>query len=154
MEDLIPLIIGILWLLYTFYSRGQKKKARREQDPGNRSTQKPSFLEQLLAGEGIQFETEPLEEPEEDIPYEPLEEQMTVAEYREKKYGSPFLDDELSTFKEEGQLQFMEAPMDDESDDGTRQFSPAELHAYAQDFDLRKAVVFSVILEAPYIDYK
>ncbi len=152
MEDLIPLIIGVLWLLYTFYSRGQKKKARKEPYNAEKKADKPTFLEQLLAGEGFQLEADDPDEPLEPIPYEQPE---TVAAYKARKEAkTPFLSAELSDYGEEGQSQFGRVLMEEEEEDENWQFSPLETGMDPDEFDLRKAVVYSAILEAPYIDYK
>jgi hypothetical protein len=155
MEDLIPLIIGVLWLLYTFYSRGQKKKSRKEPASAERTEGKPTFLEQLLSGEGFQFEADERDQPLEDSPYEPFEEPEPTPFYNEKKeQKTPFLRTELSNFREEGQSQFDDDYMEDENEEDSEIFSPLVLELEMHDFDLKKAVVYSAILEAPYIDYK
>ncbi len=154
MEELLPLIIGILWLVYTFYSKGQKKKAPGDSPP--KAKEKPSFLEQLLSAEGLQVSSPEPVDYEEDFPYELEEEPVKAPEKHESR--SPFLRTELSQYQEEGQSQFMEAFYLDEDDVGNEasegHYLSSELKEQTESFDLKKAVVFSAILDAPYIDYK
>jgi len=154
MEELLPLIIGVLWLLYTFYSKSQKKKAReRSASPGNKTNEKPSFLEQLLANKGIQLESpEPLEY-EEDIIDEPFETQETADTKTEEKI-KPFLQSELSEFMGEGYSGFSTAFQDENYLESIKDISTSELSQQLTEFDLKKAIIFSEILNAPYIDYK
>jgi hypothetical protein len=154
MEELLPLIIGILWLVYTFYTRGKKKKAPGDAPP--KAKEKPSFLEQLLSAEGLQVSSPEPVDYEEDFAYELEEEPVKTPEKIESR--SPFLNEELSQYQEEGQSQFREAFYLDEDDAGYEEsegvYSPSELREQTESFDLKKAVVFSAILDAPYIDYK
>lgn len=152
MEELLPLIIGILWLVYTFYTKGQKKKSGSRSTPGEDPTSKPpSFLEKLLAGEGF------LTEPEDDPTLYIDEEELSFAEKVEAARNSkekPFLRTELSGFTGEGQSQFSKAYVDDQKAMAEIYDIPLEGNEIMEEFDLRKAVVFSAILDAPYIDYK
>lgn len=155
MEEILPLIIGILWLLYTFYTKGQKKKSEKQtSSPGHKKRERPSFLEQLLNSEGIQMEPdeeiELLEDPEYMVEEKPVSFESKVKEMR----AQPFLSSELSKFKEEGQSQFSDTFIYDQSDESEMVLSSSEKGQQIEDFDLKKAVIFSVILEAPYIDYK
>ena len=155
MEELLPLIIGVLWLLYTFYSKSQKKKAREgSSPPGAKTKENPSFLEQLLAGKGIQLESPEPVEYEEDIIYEPFEKQETADTETKEKEIKPFLQSELSEFMGEGHTGFTTAFQDEQSFETLKDISVAEPSEQMQEFDLKKAVVFSEILNAPYIDYK
>ena len=154
MEELLPLIIGVLWLAYTFYTRGQKKKSPGQSPSENQERKKPSFLEQLLSAEGLQVGSPEPVEYEEEFDYEAYEEPSPVPLKVEKERISPFLNTELSRFEEEGQLQFREAFALDEEDTSEGYDIPSELRQQIGEFDLKKAVVFSAILDAPYIDYK
>lgn len=154
MEELLPLIIGILWLVYTFYTKGQKKKASDRTSSGVKTKEKPSFLEQLLSSEGIQLGKSSSDDFEEEYYSDQIEEEQEDDIRIESAKPSPFLKEELSTYEEEGQAQFKEAFALDENEDVEVYDIPGELSGHIQEFDLRKAVVFSAILETPYIDYK
>jgi hypothetical protein len=73
----------------------------------------------------------------------------------EKERIRPFLTSELSDFTEEGQ-----SVLEISFDEGLNQVLNNETELVfdtlgdMKDFDLRKAVVLSEILNAPYIDYK
>jgi hypothetical protein len=154
MEELLPLIIGILWLAYTFYSKGQKKKQAPGTSPASTTKKKPSLLEQLLAAEGLQVNAPGREEDENEYIYESFEEPVPVPSPVKSKQPIPFLESELSQFEEEGQAQFREAFALDEYEDIQSHLSPHGHGHELMDFDLRKAVLFSAVLDAPYIDYK
>lgn len=151
MEELLPLIIGILWLVYTFYSRNQKKRAGKQSaSKETKEKSDPTFLEQLLAAEGIQIDAEDPDfyEEEEALP-EPTPEPVV------EKQSKPFLNAELSDYIEEGQSQFSDRIMEQiysksvYDDDLT-----SEEYVDLSGFNLRDAVVYSAILDAPYINYK
>ena len=73
-----------------------------------------------------------------------------------KKTSSPFLKAELSKFSGEGQSQFdrIMPPKGDFDDADEGYFSAIQSDFQSGAFDLKKAVIYSAILDAPYIDYK
>jgi len=149
MEELLPLIIGILWLAYTWYNKGQKKKQGQD-NPQVRKKQEPSILEQILTGQTASFsEPEPVYEElfEED-------ELITDIPDTDEKSTRPFLNAELSNYVKEGQS-ISEETYGNSFD---QLFEEEELVfdqlVDMEDFDLRKAVIYSEILNTPYIDYK
>ena len=147
MEDYLPLIIGIIWLAYTLYNKGQKKKNVKGPNSSERG-KKPvsSLLEQILLGkESIEpqpYETSDsfIETTEENI--EEVEEVVTAQK------SEPFLQTELANFVQEGQPAFFA----EDSLAGLEIFEEKEEEKYIDDFDLKKAIVFSEILNAPYIE--
>ena len=152
MEEYLPLIIGIVWVVYTLYSRGQKKKTRSTPQP-EKANRQPSLLEQILSGQGISI-PEP-EETDADIIYEYEEEpEIIINESVKEKDPKPFLSAELNNVKEEGESSFKnyfgkkKIEMADVEDDYL------DLTEDMKDFDMRKAIIYSEILNAPYIDYK
>lgn len=147
MEELLPLIIGVVWLIYTIYNKGKKKGAKRRQPDGISEEKAPSILEQIFAGsEAFQPQTyEVYEEPEENYL---VEEYIDVESGKEEK-RSPFLKSELADFVQEGQSAFSSS-----DDIFAEEILESESHIEKQDFDLRKAIIFSEILNAPYIGYK
>ncbi|MCD4790317.1 MAG: hypothetical protein K8R37_09980 [Bacteroidales bacterium] len=146
MEELLPIIIGIIWLAYTIYSKGQKKKhAKNPQPSGEKEKSGASFLEQILLGEESPH-PQPYESFIEPIENEP--ERVEVYEEEVKKQEpQPFLREELSDFLQEGQRvsfkkeEFSYIDIEEKS----------EIKKYIEDFNLRKAVIYSEILNAPYI---
>ena len=147
MKDYLPLIIGIIWIAYTLYNRSQKKKNVKRPNSSERD-EKPvsSLLEQILLGkESIEpqpYETSDsfIETIEENI--EEVEEEVTAQK------SEPFLQTELANFVQEGQPAFFA----EDSLAGLEIFEEKEKDKYIDDFDLKKAVVFSEILNAPYIE--
>ncbi len=154
MEEFLPLIIGFAWLAYTWYNKNQKKKQGKDNQPvpGERA---PSILEQLLSGENIKVSDpepvyEEIEELEYNDPYAHLENELPV----EIEKPSPFLNSELADYTEEGQSIFGDTDnnYDELVDDETELVY--DTLGDLEDFDLKKAVILSEILNAPYIDYK
>ncbi len=146
MEEILPLIIGILWLVYTFYKKGKKKEARRHQPVGSEEVKAPSILEQLFAANDVP-EPQPYEmyeEPEDNTYVEDFDE--VVIETNEKQ--SPFLNAELADFVNKGQVAITP------SDNFMMEKEDVENQDNIPDFDIRKAIIFSEILNTPYIGYK
>ncbi len=149
MEDFLPILIGIVWLVYTLYNRAQKKKnAGRPQQAEKKENRSPSFIEQLLMGE----------EPAQPQPYETYEKfdetEPDKIEFDEefpvKEKPTPFLKKELSDFVYEGQSSTYNENILENAVDEIQ----SETKTEADDFDLRKAIIYSEILNAPYIVYK
>jgi len=148
MEEFLPILIGIIWLVYTLYNRGQKKKGRRKPQPvENEGTKSPSFIEQLLMGEEGQA-PQPYEYSEPEVETETIVDEFAET-IKEKRASIPFLTEELSDFVHEGQSVGSGYEIEDSEDE-----KHTEFHLETNEFDLKKAVVFSEILNAPYIDYK
>ena len=147
MEELLPLIIGIVWLVYTIYSKGKKKNARKQSPGDNQEIKAPSILEQLFSNNEI-IESQPYEIYDGPVEDEPLGLQDVVVseQYEESK---PFLKNELANFMFEGQ-----SALSSISDFEKEELKDSENQVEMLDFDLRKAIIYSEILNAPYIGYK
>ena len=107
----------------------------------------PSILEQLFSNGEI-IKPQPYEIYDESIDDE-INEQHDVALSEEDKESGPFLKAELSNFMHEGQSA-IPTSINFVDEDLAKQENQVELH----DFDLRKAIIYSEILNAPYIGYK
>lgn len=146
MEELLPLIIGIAWLVYTIYNKNKKKEAKKQHPVSGGEESAPSIIEQLFTG--VTVPEQPYKEYDE--PFEDgVDEEYDEVVIEPKENPSPFLITELADFAEEGQAAFtrldnvmMEDDLNEED-----QFEK-------EDFELRKAIIFSEILNAPYIGYK
>jgi hypothetical protein len=150
MDELIPILIGVIWLIYTFYSRGQKQKKRPATFAQNRNQTEPtkkesSILEKILLGEEI--ETEPVYE----TIYDQTENRIDPDYLEIEKKQKPFLSEEISSFKGEGKSSF--APKRSSSEEEEEEIKN-ELFEELKEFELKKAVIYSAILDAPYIGYK
>lgn len=154
MEELLPLVIGIIWLAITWYNKSQKKKRAKDSQPSNEKRE-PSILEQIFAGGSV-----PLSDPE-PVYEEILDEELPESIHLNEKRKSPgsFLNAELSDYDFEGQS-ISEDMYETEFETGFDHAFNSENElvfdtlADTEDFDLRKAVIYAEILKAPYIDYK
>ncbi len=155
MEDFLPLLIGIIWLAYTWYSKEQKKKQKASaggtKEP--KVKKEPSILEQILMGQEIK-----LNKPEEHFEYVEEEEEQVYEKPEPVKHmtakSDPFLKSEISKYMEEGESAFQieDSPMYlEEIDEDEHGYFRGAMHGH---FNLRKAVIYSEILRPPYIDYK
>ncbi len=147
MEEFLPIIIGIAWLVYTIYSKGKKKGAKRSQPEGTEKAPITSILEQLFTDKE-ELSPQPYEVYNEDQEGQPIEEYEEFV-FEQEEESTPFLKAELADFKHEGQtaLSPLEGHLIEDNIDENNQ-------AERPDFDLRKAIIFSEILNAPYIGYK
>lgn len=151
MEDILPILIGIIWVAYTLYSKGKKKKNVRQQTTEPQKEERPrSILEQILMGEQIKppqpyadfFRTE-----------EPAHEEIMQEEVSSPKIiPRPFLSEELGSYKGEGQsVSNNYSNMGKTIEEILRE---SEEDFEENEFDLKRAVIYSEVLNAPYIDYK
>lgn len=147
MEELLPLIIGIIWLVYTIYSKGKKKEAKKRPAGEYHEIKKPSVLEQLFSNDDI-ISTQPYEMDDEPIE-DKINEQYEIVVNEEDEEAEPFLKTELSNYMYEGQSA-VAASSNFIDEELAKQESSVEV----RDFDLRKAIIYSEIINAPYIGYK
>lgn len=151
MEDYIYIIIGIIWIVFSVIKGSQKNKKIHNADYEEDIPEKRSALEEFL-GELLP----PMERKE--VTYESYDEE-TIAELSEaipEKYMAySGMNWEESTYDKDssGQVknqhrQLISIPEDDDAlevlDSESTNFNSWEA------FDLRKAVIFSSILERPY----
>jgi len=156
MEDLLPLLIGVIWLAFTLYSRGQKKKNAKPTGGKQAQPKAPSLLEQILMGQQIQVpEPEPYVEYEEEVDdepqpvYQPIEKKETFI-----PVSNAFLSSELFDIDGEGQHAFNYEIEEDEPMDIKDLYDVRKESVLDEDFDLRKAIIYEAVLNPPYIDFK
>lgn len=147
MEELLPLIIGIVWLIYTIYNKGKKKEARKRHSEDSEEKTPSSILEQIFT-RNESFKPQSYDVYDESEDSQLVEEYVEVAQKQEEE-TRPFLNKELADFVHEGQVAI--TPSDAYL---MEQNTDKEDQAEKLDFDLRKAIIFSEILNAPYIGYK
>ena len=147
MEELLPLIIGIVWLVYTIYSKGKKKKAERNHPGRSEEAKAPSILEQLFTDNKV-FKPQPYEMHDEPVESQFVEEYDEDVDEPEEK-PEPFLRTELADFMQEGQ-----SAITPSGNYMKQEKIELENQVEKLDFDLRKAIIFSEILNTPYIGYK
>lgn len=151
MEDFLPILIGIIWVAYTLYSKGQKKKNVRPRTTEPNQEERPaSILEQILMGEQIK-------PPQPYTDYFRMEE-PAVEETQKKEVTPlkltprPFLSEELGSYKGEGQSVSKNYSKLGKTIEEILRENDEEIEEH--EFDLKKAVIYSEVLNAPYIDYK
>jgi hypothetical protein len=149
MEDLLPILIGIIWVAITLYNKGKKKKNTQRPVLNKAEERRPiSIFEQILMGEQIGASKAA------DHFYESIEESFsdaeTVATVPSQTYSRPFLNDELAQFSFEGQS--VSESTGNKTIEEVLQEQEPEFEG--NDFEIRKAIIYSEILKAPYIDYK
>ncbi|MBN3035362.1 MAG: hypothetical protein JW861_07225 [Bacteroidales bacterium] len=145
MEDFLIILLGLAWILYSFYSRGKKRKkaSARKANEAPREKRDPSpekIIQELF---GIPS-GEPVFEPPLDDSYEPEPSFKPKPEETARKM-KPFLDSEIEQYlggRFAGESHFTRV-----SPVGS--FMPESPESV--DFDLHRAVILSEILRAPYI---
>jgi hypothetical protein len=144
MEEFLPILIGIIWLVYTFYTKGKKKPAsKRPASEPRKTSQVESIITELF---GDKIETYDEEQSFES--FDPMElEVEEQEEYVSKQTASPFLQHEINEFVEEGEHVFENNLENDPELESVNIDYKDEI----QEFNLRKAVIYSEILNAPYL---
>jgi hypothetical protein len=148
MEELLPLLIGVIWLIYTIYNRGKKRGVKKQQPANEEEIKTPSILEQLLTGDDI-FEPQPEEFAEESVEPQRVSSYDDEKQEEQKEKATPFLKTELAQYVNEKQQSTVSSTKHIKAEKSISEFEVDQL-----EFDLRKAIIFSEILNAPYIGYK
>ncbi|RLD57249.1 MAG: hypothetical protein DRJ05_10010 [Bacteroidetes bacterium] len=146
MEEFLPLLIGIFWLAYTLYNKGQKQKAKRGLPDGEKKSPISSILEEFLL-EKEESPTIPVYSEElETNPFNGVSEGIKPIGAFQANEPKPVIASELEKYTMEGEHAFSVEELINEDSYGE------ESHFSGEDgFDLKKAVVYSEILNAPYI---
>jgi hypothetical protein len=144
MEDFIPILLLVAWLLITFYSKKKKLAAASQARPpikSNADTGRPKTLEEIILAELGSGEAES-RESEEAQSAEIIEEEVQPAG------GTSFLGYDLSSYSNEAEEalkvneQVVLQPRTEEPETETE---------VEGGFDLRRAIVLSTVLERPYL---
>jgi hypothetical protein len=149
MENLLPILIGIIWVAYTLYNKGKKKNVVRQPQTEMQERKPLSIFEQILLGEEIK-QPQPYADYSEPKEPEPIARPIKI-KTNIKKSPSPFLNEELAGFVQEGQSvsEFFS------HDKTIEEILHESNEGFGErDFDLRKAIIYSEVLNTPYIDYK
>ncbi len=142
-ENLIYVFLTIGYLLYTFLSgRNKKKRKQQRTKPVNKAPRREpqaTSIEEMIrkAMEG----DKPAEKEEVQAPFDapPV---IPVTEQPEKAF-EPFVERPEVVEKPAPELDILDIP-------GALEILPAEPESKPHDFDLRQAVIHSIILERPY----
>lgn len=163
MDDLIYILLGLAWIALAFYRNSQKKKLREQQraqslsqQAGDSQEEKSpgTLLEEILLGEEYEeATTEPAYGFERTDPFESLAGQERMQEPRvttawfEEEYGQKGIDSVEELDLERGKVNIREGIK------STEDLQLVELEVEEKeplDFDLRKAVIYSEILNPRY----
>ncbi len=151
MKDYLPLLIGLIWLGFTLYNKKQKGKSSKAGDVTEK--RRPSMLEQLLLGEQFSELVQPEAEVSETV-YETYDENVNNDEFETNSDDNfdeqtPFLQYELSNIAGE------DTKIVDKNNSNKNKYNEViieeENNSQLIDFDLKRAVIYSEILHAPYI---
>ncbi len=157
MEDLIYILIGVAWVAYSVYSQNQKQKRKRqaesefvdtEESPEIEEKPKPLFEEKFNLESIFNFE----EKKEEylDSPYSEID---VVEEKDNSAYFNPETEG-VSAFKEEkedaAEIENVDEIKKSEANEKLNDIT-LNIAEIIEDFDIKKAVIYSEILNAPYI---
>ena len=149
MEDFIYIIVLIAWVAFAFYRKSQKKNetARRTQqsrEPRNESSPFPS-LEEILLGTKPGPEPEPLTDTETDTTeLIPQEMRKITLEEEYKRRG-------MTSVGQRAQSPDKKKPEVTEMQEDEYDLEGDELEDWRTNLDLRKAVIYSEILNSPYV---
>ncbi len=146
MDDIIYVLLAVLWLAFSIYNANQKKKkqAAAQQKPTpapvNENPKPRSILEEILLDEEVVHEYEQEFAEPEAAPIT-VPEYTAANQYREEVIKRTITDFALPT----------EA---NNTDSEIQKEIPGEAHPVLgdirQNFNLRQAVVYSVVLERPF----
>lgn len=142
MEELIPLILAIIWLVFSLYKKNARKKQKSQalsyEETGTKEPSKAkSLLEQILFG----AEPSPAISPQSDeIP------ENDIVNYDEEAIVSA--DTKLKEETGPGSVIWQKTDAQSNADYQVQADEPAKIQGI--EFDLRKAVIHSIVLERPY----
>lgn len=159
-EDLIYIVIGVIWIAFSIYKGMQKKKAQKQQphddeheyepEPVKKKTAFESFIDEILVEEEptpykpVSYDSEP--EPVE----EPVKEEEKVFSYENFQDRKVFsYDDYYEESNYQKDLSVYEKA-DTQSKELNQQLKTSRKKRRKPHFNLRKAVIYSEILNSRY----
>jgi hypothetical protein len=150
MDDLIYILLLVAWVAYSIYNAKQKKKQKEME---RRTTSEPKPVYEQSQPEKPQrsvFEELFGEGPFNELPETEEEEESFVEEIPEIPHSYiPYKPISLEEVPEQDfHIGTRMHTISDEEDDDPEPV--VKLPTYGKDFDLRKAVIYSTILEQPY----
>ena len=150
MEEFIYILIGVIWLAASIYKASQKKKqSARPKSPVSSEpeeetpvSRRRSLLEELLEGQQVRVPEPELVEYDEPMLTE-IEDKPPAGSFQSEYAGRGFKG--LEALESEGVSSLGRISFVDIMKDST------ENQRKAVKIDLRKAIIYSAILERPYI---
>ncbi len=156
MKDYLYILLGVAWVVYSIYSQGQKQKKKQAQKLAKKEEYEESqtedsfrdFIEKKLNLEGA-FNSQETESEYLDSPYSEID----IVEEKDKSEYFKAENEGISAFskKDEQSKSAEVSPRvigfeEVSAGDLTKETDETEV-----EFDLKSAVIFSEILNAPYI---
>lgn len=165
MEDFIYILLGIAWIGFTIYNQQKKLKQKQERaaqksKPSGVSEahayepppeKEKSFLEKLME----EISDEPVEDPiqrhfTEDEPQQTYQGFNKAESVERAKSVGDIIENNSALSKEYFKRTEKNDIKDQEEEEEFTYYEPENYVEYLADFDLRKAVIYSAILERPY----
>lgn len=148
MEDLIYILIAVFWVIFTIMRKSQKKQQAVHYDEASSQPDKASSFEEVLQEILRPREMKPVEiiNPTlEEVGIEDASGQFTL-ETTEPEIQSLEVMNSLETLEtEESQITYTSIQFDEEPEEEVK------TNYITFDFDVRQAVIYSAILNRPYL---
>jgi len=149
MEDIIYILIGVLWLVFTFYTQQKKRKLKEASREKEEIPPSRNILEELFG----EIENETLPPVSQPTPAPNFPRKYTFEDQYEargiqsiEKSGKEYHNENKTTpFAQSGRM-FTHI----EVLDGIRSLNN-ENSVLREEFDLRKALIYQAILDPPYL---
>jgi hypothetical protein len=153
MEDLIYLVILIAWAVFAFYRQSQKKKAAARAAESKPAPPPPSYEPKGKSWEEILFGEEVTEEHEIELEPEPepdfRKDKRTIA-YEPISLEQKYMQRKIESLEDPKVQERMEREKSILLEEEEEEFRALDRDNFLKDFDLRKAVILSEILNRPY----
>jgi hypothetical protein len=155
MEDLIYIIIGVLWLVFTFYTASKKKKQQQQKTASkptesSQPTTQPNILDEIFGEDtSVVFDDFPEEEQETEVNFTFEDEYEDKGIQSVETFGNKYFSDtENVSFKD--LVRRAQEERIEEADTVDLHIEDEDDGIIKKDFNLRKALIYQAILERPY----
>lgn len=149
MDDILYILIGVVWLILGIYKNSQKNKSKmakqpkpiKQTIPHTSKEPKNSTIKEIF---GDFFQEEEVETNEKPFNYEDIDEMAdaTYSQYKVKNYNLENEND-INTYKKEVDERKVSTDRIENDDN-------FEVNHELEEFDARKAIVYSAIIQRPY----
>jgi len=148
MEDLIYILIAVFWVIFTFMRKSQKKQQTVPYDEDAPQLKKATSFEEVLNEILRPREIKPVEISDsslEDVGIEDLSEQVTLETTESEIQSLEVMNSLESLETEELQTTYTSIHFDEEPEEEEKS------NIITFDFDVRQAIIYSAILNRPYL---
>jgi len=151
MDDFIYILIGVFWVIFTIMRKSQKKQGAAAYDSSTSGQQKTGSFDEVIkellrASETEIIETavptleeKGIESSNEQFTLETIDSEIQKGEVLESVEAMESLEDEIQS-PAYASISFDEEPEEPDENQGS----------YVFDFDAKRAVIYSIILDRPY----